>query len=261
MPEFGSTSSRAASKLGEKLVEILDIFDLSFFMSGVVAASALLVYIKPPEDLLFRHTGVTIFGLVLSSYVLGLVCFAIGRWIRGSSFVNRMLQTVPSHVLFHAALEQQALVGEHDDALRRYFGHSTDVTDPGARMAAYTRMWVHVRSFPELSESFALLKRYWILAASYDGVAIALLLWLIPVWTGLVGGPGEPFWPVIWTLALPIASLFCWHRAIQYKHYQIEELVATTAHWLTLVGRPVLADLEAGPGTRAPDPSETVGPA
>ncbi len=85
MPEFGSTSSRAASKLGEKLVEILDIFDLSFFMSGVVAASALLVYIKPHEDLLFRHTGVTIFGLVLSSYVLGLVCFAIGRWIRGSS--------------------------------------------------------------------------------------------------------------------------------------------------------------------------------
>jgi len=273
------SASKTASRIGEKLVEILDVFDLSFFMAGVVAVGALLAVLLPSPGPFLEHVGLAVFGVVLGCYILGLVCFAVGRWIRSTAIISQLLQAERSSDLILMALKQQALVPAETPAsrpmprpapssapssaapaspeppylmLERYFGcPSEQARDPengSARLALYTRMWVHVRSYPELTESFSLLKRYWILAASYDGIAVATLLWLLPVWSSTTEWPPGllPYGPPLASLGLVVASLFCWHRAIQYKHYQIEELVATVAHWLTLVGRPVLAEVEAG---------------
>jgi hypothetical protein len=54
-------------------------------------------------------------------------------------------------------------------------------------------------------------------------------------------------WALVWTLAIVGACIACWDRAREYKRYQIEEMVATVAHWLCLVGRPVLEG-HGGPG-------------
>lgn len=234
MSDLGS----AASKIGDKIVDILDIFDLSFFISGAVGMGALLVAL-PSIDALnpLRNealSGGASFVLVLGAYVVGLICFAIGRPIR--SRLAQWSKMSLNHEVFHAALEGQRLDGAASEALRRHFGHDPTETNPAMRMAAYTRMWVHVRSYPELSESFNLLRRYWILTASYDGVAMATLLWLVPLFLGRFGDPLSSVAPWLAGVGLIFAALFCWHRALVHKHYQIQELVATVAHWLTLVG-------------------------
>lgn len=240
----------AASKIGEKVVEILDIFDLSFFISGAVVMAAILQLVGPLDKALDELEGAGVFGLVLGSYVLGLVCFAVGRPVRTK--LERKRRPQPDHELFHQALVQQGLgEGPCAVALRKYFGHGVEAEDGAVRMAMYTRMWAHVRSYPELQQSFSLLNRYWVLSASYDGLAIAALVWLLPVWqkavqeqslTGLA-------WAVVWTSAIAVGLLACWDRAREYKRYQIEELVATVAHWLALVGRRELEG--AGEGPRA----------
>jgi hypothetical protein len=237
----------AASKIGEKIVDILDVFDLSFFISGAVVMAALLQLFGPLDKALDELEGAGIFGLVLGSYVLGLVCFAVGRPFRTWAMAKRNRK--PDHQVFHDALLRQGLDGRSDDALRRYFGHGVEVEEATLRMAMYTRMWAHVRSYKELQASFSLLNRYWVLSASYDGLAIAALVWLLPVWKPVFDGPSPTVvvWAVVWTLAIIGACYACWHRALEYKRYQIEEMVATVAHWLCLVGRPVL---DGGAGER-----------
>ncbi|MEM7155038.1 MAG: hypothetical protein AAF799_19475 [Myxococcota bacterium] len=240
----------AASKIGDKIVDILDIFDLSFFISGAVGIGALLVTLPDGSSLNPLRTealsGGASFVLVLGAYVVGLICFAVGRPFRGR--LARWSKMSLDHEVFHAALEGQRLDGEASEALRRHFGHDPTETSPAMRTAAYTRMWVHVRSYPELTESFNLLRRYWILTASYDGVATAILLWLIPLFLGRFGDPLSTVTPWFAAVGLICAALFCWHRALVHKHYQIQELVATVAHWLTLVGHHKI------PRASAPDP-------
>jgi hypothetical protein len=242
----------AASKIGEKVVEILDIFDLSFFISGAVVMAAILQLLGPLERALDELQGAGVFGLVLGSYVLGLVCFAVGRPVRTT--LDRRRKGQPDHVLFHQALVQQGLgVGPCAQALREHFGHGVEATDPAVRMAMYTRMWAHVRSYPELQQSFSLLNRYWVLSASYDGLAVAALVWLLPVWQTAVQEQSLPAltWAVLWSSMIAVALWACWHRAREYKRYQIAELVATVAHWLSLVGRRELAGAGAGLGQTA----------
>lgn len=235
-----SSLGEAASKIGEKIVDILDVFDLSFFISGAVVMAALLQFFGPIDEALDEIDGAGVFGMVLGSYVLGLVCFAVGRPLR-MGFTKRWRRVATEPAVFHEALVKQGLVGYPGDPLSRYFGHTvTQHADEG--MTLYTRMWAHVRSFPELQASFSLLNRYWVLSASYDGIAIAALVWILPVLQPVLRDPGalSAVSAAGWTAAIAVVVFACWHRALEYKRYQIEELVATVAHWITLVGRPVL---------------------
>ncbi len=235
-----SSLGEAASKIGEKIVDILDVFDLSFFISGAVVMAALLQFFGPIDEALDEIDGAGVFGMVLGSYVLGLVCFAVGRPLR--TLVSGWRKVAPDTEVFHAALVRQGLGNSPGDPLLRYFGHAVDVSAPLVDMSLYTRMWAHVRSFPELQASFSLLNRYWVLSASYDGIAIAALVWILPVLQPVLRDPGalSAVSAAGWTAAIAVVVFACWHRALEYKRYQIEELVATVAHWITLVGRPVL---------------------
>lgn len=246
----------AAARVGDKITELLDVFDLSFFMSGSLSMAAILLMLPASVPNPVRGdavSGSAVFGLVLGSYVLGLLCFALGRPLRGYigmpvwglvKRVQRVLRrssggtsnvVFVEHELVRAALKAQSV---KDEDLARWFSFSAAAAeDPRAVMALYTRMWVHVRSYAALSESFALLKRYWMLSAAYDGIAIAVLVWLFPVW--FVFGVVRPPYANPWFLTgvIVLATFACWHRAQAYKRYQIEEIVATVAHWLSLLGR------------------------
>jgi hypothetical protein len=233
----------AAARIGDKLSELLDVFDLSFFMSGALSMGAILMML--PEDMpnpLFatkpeeQLPGTAVFALVLGSYVLGLFCFAVGRPLRGRAlWLYRTLRRKRDRTdgeIMRDVLTAQGLGGSQPLALAFGFDPAR-AGDPYT--ALYTRMWVHVRTYDSLRESFALLKRYWMLSAAYDGIAVAALLWLLPVWLG-------PFeWARVYdgaaSAGILLVSFSCWHRAQLYKRYQIEELVATVAHWLSLVGR------------------------
>lgn len=244
----------AASKIGEKIVDILDVFDLSFFISGAVVMAGLLQFFGLLTKTIDEVDGAGVFGLVLGSYVLGLVCFAVGRPLRMWATAKRK-KLMPDHLVFHAALVRQGLGQWPGDPLLRYFGHAVDAKQPTTDMTLYTRMWAHVRSYPELQASFSLLNRYWVLSASYDGIAIAALVWLLPVWQPVVNGsnPAAVVWAPVWSVAIFVAVFACWHRALEYKRYQIEEMVATVAHWISLVGRRELEAMAPAPRPAPPD--------
>jgi hypothetical protein len=213
-----STLANAAGKFADKIVELLDVFDLSFFVSGAVAVGAgAMVFGVSPMDL--GSIGVTTgLLLVVIAYFAGLLCFAVGRWVR-SRVLGLSLGEFRERAAALATVDEVADLFRHGE-LRA-----------GEDRQLYDRLWVLVRTLPELAASFALLKRYWILSATFDGLMVAVLLWNVPIFLVLEAGTGEQAALSVVTLALAGFSL---RQASEYRSYQGAEIVATVRQWSAL---------------------------
>lgn len=223
-----------------KLSEFLDVFDLSFLISGGTAFMAVLylawslgvdVSTIPKEPTVF-FVGMFV---ILAVYVCGLICFALGRSVRRGlqsakapwygfgkrgEFADRRLEPV----VFAHALDKE-------ERLAHYFDG-----EGNASPYLYVRMWAELRHDPLREPSMSLLNHYWKLAATYDGLAAALLLWIGIFLTTAVAPPTlvvhsiVPL-PVSLGLALvaTIAFFGCCGEARRYDQYQLEELAASIA--------------------------------
>lgn len=225
MKELGEALKIIFDKIGQ----FLDIFDLSFFISGTVAAAGIAFWghqAKAIPDIQLPKWLLVVVVLVFI-YCCGLVCFAVGRILRMRTraynrFDSKFKQTLVEHGLnvyepFHSYLER------------------TDSTNGSLRgiWALYIRLWADLRSDPKMVASTSLLNRYWVMAATYDGVAFALLVWGVIAALFTLGWTVTP--QMHWTIGVPVAvaligaSFACTHEAGRYAEYQIYELVATTA--------------------------------
>jgi len=220
-----------------KLSEFLDVFDLSFLISGGITLLAFLylgwavgidVTTVPAEPGVFFVA----FAALLVAYVCGLICFTVGRHLR------RLLQTAsaPWYGRDAAAFVDTRLdpmVRGH--ALERDERFSTYFEQGPASRYLYVRMWAELRHDPRREASLTLLNRYWKLAATYDGLAAAALLWMgVFAVTGLGAlGATVTVLPAGMSIAMAVLSLVgflaCCLEGKRYDQYQLEELAATMA--------------------------------
>ncbi|MEM6992620.1 MAG: hypothetical protein AAF721_19055 [Myxococcota bacterium] len=237
-----SSVADATGKFADKLVELLDIFDLSFFVSGAAGLGALIAAARVhgvPLPLGFTRMfdsakpelgAEILFVGIVASYAVGLGCFALGRSARARFNPQSNAELVRRAAAHHR-------LGDVLD-LAEYLGDGDDGPAADPRLSSlYNRLWVHVRTVKELSTTLSLVKRYWILAATFDGMGIALLAWLWPLGASLVlapdaglGGPAS----VVLAIGLVVSAFFCWRQAAEYRRYQVDELVATAVHWHAL---------------------------
>ena len=120
----------------QRIAGFFDIFDLSLIVSGAVtlAAFAFLdwrvhwINFPVPEGWLYAV------ALILASYVLGLLCFVLGRWLR-ERWRWRRLQS-GSNDLFRPILNGHGL---SDTA------PFSDYYERGGGAELYTRLWAEVR--------------------------------------------------------------------------------------------------------------------
>lgn len=228
-----------AKQILEKLVDFFDILDLSFFVSGAMVLVGCLLLLKtvdgpqPNWDSSMQFAAV-----VLACYLLGLMSFAAGRSIRrwfgrfmflGSDSVADWLYPA---VLHHDLLSRDPLTAyaAHADLLKR--------RDPSLANSIYTRLWVELRQRDALKASYALLRRYWVLSATYDGMAVSLLYWcvvaVIVTINGYFDGVSEHLgeWGVSGVLILLFLYLSrsCFAEAKRLQRYQVVEIVATLAY-------------------------------
>lgn len=238
-----TTVAAATGKFADRIVEMLEIFDLSFFVSGAAALGAIYsaagMHGAPLPAL--RHVldggeadsgvGLLFIGIV-ASYVVGLGCFATGRVLRGRLFVETRATQI------REAIREHRLADVLDLADYLPVEAKGERARQDAKLVGlYNRLWVHVRTIPELAASFTLVKRYWILAATFDGLGIALLAWLWPLLGGvwLAPGAGPGLGPAVVLAAVLVVSAFLsWRQAAEYRRYQVDELVATAVHWHAL---------------------------
>jgi len=231
MPEEPGSSLKELSEglksILERIADFFDIFDLSFIVSGATAISAFAFWgwragvsfpVVPPG-------WVQVISLVIACYVAGLVCFAVGRWIRmgwrwrsaEKRFYSWFVRVLEGHGLTNASPAKEYL--ERKQARGDW--------------RLYVRLWAEVRQSSCLAASFSLLRRYWVMAATYDGVGIALMLWavtLIGCVLGVAGAkPIDRWLGIPLACALGVSAIACSREAGRYVDYQVEELVASIA--------------------------------
>ena len=219
-----------------KIGDFLDLFDLSFIVSGALGLSALFLWAKFIDLPVPRgiHGGVRIFLVVFACYVNGMIFFATGRFIRRSfSTLFPGSSDAGDKGKSFDALFLKVLQG-HGLADQQPFKEYIDRTQSRGIWRLYVRLWAELRQVDRLAPSFLLLKRYWVMAATYDGLAVALALWIAFIGRWLVGFKHAPI-NISWEVAIPlmiclaILAIGCLTESGRYLEYQVEELVASIA--------------------------------
>ncbi|NVB36602.1 hypothetical protein G6O69_02075 [Pseudenhygromyxa sp. WMMC2535] len=251
-----SEVAKAVKPLFDKFIDFFDIFDLSFFVSGVTFVAAVAWAGMTPRlgELLGIGTGagldagdippLGVIVLIFASYISGMTCFAVGRFTRTKLRKGwATLRNHPSRLITFEELARHGVLVRHEDIsprqtttwwtltaygehlpwLRRYVHGEDEQARSQAEQARnesalYVRMWAELRQREGLSPSFVLLRRYWVSAATLDGLFIAALTWVL-----VLGVEGE-WLPALVTL---VGACFALYEAGRYDRYQREELVAT----------------------------------
>jgi hypothetical protein len=230
MPEEGSSGKEIASGLRsifERIGEFFHIFDLSFFVAGVMTFGALVfVYIvmKKPRQFPFEP-WVGVVALIVASYVCGLIAFSVGRELSGRTFRRRILHRILPRALEAHNLSTESITlytaGEHP----RFWW-------------LYIRMWseiTHEKSAPLVLHH---LMRYWAMAATYDSVGFSFLVWafvlIVVQFKYVAPNPIGHGIGSIGALLCACAAYFAFRRGADYYEYQIEDVVA---HFAVMRGR------------------------
>lgn len=231
------------STLFRKISDFFDILDLSFFVSGLFGLAPLAYWLVRGNNgtnvaRFQQEMGPFLFGigLIVGTYVAGLICFAGGRAAR------RLLRGLGQKLgLGHSGgfseYVERALKshGLHDDPeIADYVTRRAE--HPNSMTYLYVRMWAKLRETPALTSSFVLVKRYWIMSAIYDGLGCALLLWLGAGLTWkLRGDPNLPLNDWSWIELIPVFLGLvavvgtCFQESARLSHSQVDEMVATLA--------------------------------
>lgn len=233
MEEIG----KALKAIFDKLSDFFDIFDLSFIISGIASTVAIILWgvqrdiIQTPE---IKTTGEIIFAAIVC-YIVGLINFASGRWIR-VIFYGIKDKKYPKRNHDKRSDEfLEEIIKAHNLSENIIFKDYLNRNDSRGIWRLYVRLWALIRKDDQFVNSLSLLKRYWVMAATYDGLStssLITLLLLIDSTFGIVISK-----PILISMKLGfitiaitlIIMIVCIREAKRYSDYQKEEIIATIA--------------------------------
>jgi hypothetical protein len=215
MKEFGE----ALKLVFEKIAGFFDIFDLSFFVSGAVTFGALLFWLTSTGLSTPSVDGwIKVLIVIIGCYVSGLVCFAGGRWLRMILFGRWFSMSAGTQCI--EALNAHGL--EKEKAFAQYIGRNDS-------WRLYVRLWAELREAPNLASSLSFLNRYWVMAATYDGLTFAFIVWIIVLIACMIQRSVAVVVGLPTSIILAIFAIACMREASRFVTYQVEELVAAIA--------------------------------
>lgn len=205
-----------------RLGEFFHIFDLSFFVAGTLSfGAAAFVYVHLSFHTPFPFPAwVAGLGVILACYICGLLSFAVGRLINGQFRRRVVLER-----LLRPAVEMHALHGKATDG---FLAHSTNQWQA---WRYYIRLWQEMTWRHSRTVAFAHLSRYWAMAATFDGLGAAFILWAIAVVAVKVLGlsmMGSVAVISVGVLCVATAAL-CFYQGGKYYEAQVEDLIAVLA--------------------------------
>jgi hypothetical protein len=158
--------------------------------------------------------------------------FRIGKKGKYEISETRFLEALSAHGLNERDGFKEYLQKTNEKSEFKYDDDSVRI------QALYTRLWAEVRHSERVSASLELLNSYWVKAATFDGLAVSLLIWFLVFLSSAFG------WVVIADISrlisavfatfFLIASISCFNEASRYREYQAKELVATIASGIKL---------------------------
>lgn len=238
--DFGISSAIAALFL--KISSLLDLFDLSFFISGAIWLSGIFFILDFLEVTPLKNTDVLLknFLFIIFCYGLGLISFSIGRFFR-KSILGRFIGLFDMNA-DNGSLQRElsGLLTYHGLKEKGFLKIYNDIENKSISACLYQRLWVEVRQSRELIPSLNMLNKWWSMSAAYDGIGIGLLFWaflVIFVKLTVIGTSviceinlfNDLFYYLTFFL-LVAASIFSFREAARLEYNQLQELIATISY-------------------------------
>ncbi|GAB3722384.1 hypothetical protein [Flavobacterium koreense] len=220
----------------QKLGDFFDIFDLSFIVSGIATGlSILFIYHNLTDEEILKSiselNGYLIFLSIIIAYLLGLISWVLGKAIRN---LFPEISYLSIETLF------KANNAENDELYKKYKSYFTEsktnsedskknkLKEQEAMRQLYCMLWVKVRENNKALNSFSLLKRYWVQTATFEGLLFSIVSWSTAFAISLINDPicNEKLYIPIF-IAIILVFIVVYKEAINYKKYQMTELVLT----------------------------------
>jgi hypothetical protein len=210
-----------------RLGEFFHILDLSFFIAGTASFGALFFLI---QQLGIKITfpfapWVAGFTLVITCYICGLLSFSLGRWINGGLFRRNVLKE-----FLESSIKMHQLYNLNDPVIQSYL-----VDKDKGLWRLYIRFWQDLANKQSRSIIYYHLSRYWVMAATFDGLAISLILWTvaigistfhtIPTLLHLLSIPQG----IIAIVVFLTLALLSFRQGGKFLEFQVEDLIAALA--------------------------------
>ena len=205
----------------DRVGEFFHLFDLSFFVAGTMTMGAMAFFFeKSGQSLAFPFPGwVKVIAFFVVTYSAGLMSFSLGRLINGALFRKGIF---PKQ--FKASLMDHQFMGPDEGSY---------LVDDRRLWGLYVRMWQDLAFTGPKSYPFKHLSRYWVMAATYDGLGFSFLVWAMVSFLTACGTIVPKAVAIKWGvgggmifLALAVGALM---QGANYYKYQIEDLVASAA--------------------------------
>lgn len=200
-------------KIVDRIADIFCIFDFSFLISGVATFFVLYYEISEYGLLEIAVDGVDkVVVSILLIYICGLISFVIGKSLRkyliGQKRINqRFLEIFNQTVRYCQSEEHSLIVYDSLEECKLY----------------YTEMWFFLRQTPEASKTLTFINRYWVMQATYEGLAFSFLLGSI---IEFVAGLFSAFMlHALIAFILVVGGIFCFYEGTRYAESQISEVV------------------------------------
>lgn len=232
--------SEALKPLIEKITDFFNILDLSFFLSGVsfLSLAGLLLKIETPKFLMGLLESVIFFWIIVICYIIGLICFAAGKFIRRKFmkyFRKDFLCNNITETVEYMKVAGLAPFKDFEDYFKETAPAKNSKEENKDRRKAlyllYVKCWSLVRNSREYKASYILLNQSWVKTAIFDGLAFNLIFFLILV--GIFLFTGQLSLSISWIFFLAVSfilALICWNEAFQHDKNQIRELIATLSN-------------------------------
>ena len=226
---------KALQAIFDKLGDFFDILDLSFLVSGVATTGALIFwYYFAFGQIPFELSGtIRVVRMILVCYINGLISFSTGRWVRQiiNNVVARFYKKEDRKQAFSERFRETLLAHGLEDhpKIKAYLTR----TEETSVYRLYVRLWAELRHEHSIKPSLSLVKRYWVMAATYDGLSTSIAIWFLLLLELTIGFSGGRILPLeqgaffmVLSVVFYIASL---REAGRYSKYQMEDMVGSLA--------------------------------
>lgn len=217
----------------EDILEGLNFFDFSFFISGFATFFTLMFFMEELFDKTYEYKSVYgVLAAIILIYVCGVVSFSMGKIIR--TLIRKCLEKARWNWLKVKSFDELFEEGQ------RWALENKKNTMPGATIndlpgqlslsdqkgMAYSAMWIEIRRKDESGTYYKPLYRQWVMQAVCEGLMFSFLLIVLFSVVAINTKEHSSYHLYIASSILAIIGIWgCCREAQRYAENQIKEVI------------------------------------
>lgn len=222
------------SKIIDRISGILNFFDFSFIVSGLLTYGIILYTADSIISVNFQNynPGLIVIVSIVLVYICGLMSFSIGKFLKNvinKKYFNGVFKETLAFI--------NSKPPQNNDEITEYSNEITEYSKMNEKCykIIYSKMYMELRHCEEAKETITHLNRLWMMEAVYEGLFVSFILGAVSsiYFLVFVDNSCHMFYLIILVLSL-IATIFSFIETRKYAKTQIVEIILTYKRFIAV---------------------------